>query len=116
MHEGDAIEVAISDRGHGIVTEQAAALFESFFTTKEDGMGLGLGIAQSIVERHGGRIWAQNNRDGGATFHFSVPVDRRLVPTEGLEATTPRRNPQQHFEAAQILVQQAPDQATELHR
>lgn len=72
----DAIEVAISDHGHGIVAENASAIFESFFTTKEGGMGLGLGIAKSIIESHKGQIWAENNRDGGATFHFSVPFDR----------------------------------------
>jgi PAS domain S-box-containing protein len=79
MLESDAIEVAISDHGHGIVAENASTMFESFFTTKEDGMGLGLGIAKSIIESHGGQIWAENNRVGGAPFPFSVPLVRGLV-------------------------------------
>jgi PAS domain S-box-containing protein len=70
---GDArIEVTVSDHGSGIPTGSMPRLFESFFTTRTEGMGLGLSIARSIVETHGGRIWADNNPDGGATFHFTV--------------------------------------------
>jgi two-component system, LuxR family, sensor kinase FixL len=49
-------------------------LFESFFTTRSDGMGLGLSIAKSIIDAHSGRIWAENNAEGGATFCVSLPV------------------------------------------
>jgi len=66
------VEVAITDRGSGIPTGSMPRLFESFFTTRTEGMGLGLSIARSIVETHGGRIWADNNPEGGATFHFTV--------------------------------------------
>ena len=72
---GDArVEVSVSDHGSGIATGSMPRLFESFFTTRAEGMGLGLSIARSIVETHGGRIWADNNPDGGATFHFTVQV------------------------------------------
>jgi PAS domain S-box-containing protein len=69
------VEVAVTDSGPGIPRERLPRLFESFFTTKPDGMGLGLSIARSIVEAHGGRIWAENRADGGATFRFTVPIE-----------------------------------------
>lgn len=74
--DGD-IEVSVTDRGRGIPEENLPRLFESFFTTRKDGLGLGLSIASSIVTAHQGRIWAQNNPDGGAAFHFTLPTDAR---------------------------------------
>jgi PAS domain S-box-containing protein len=67
-------EVAVEDSGHGIPSDRLPRLFDSFFTTKSHGMGLGLSIVRSIVEAHGGRIWAENNSSGGACFHFTLPV------------------------------------------
>jgi signal transduction histidine kinase len=74
LRPGGDVEVAVSDRGHGIAAERLPKLFESFFTTKERGMGLGLSISRSIVETHGGRIWAETNDAGGATFRFTLPA------------------------------------------
>jgi PAS domain S-box-containing protein len=76
---GDAIEVTVADRGHGIAPDNLSDIFESFVTTKNDGMGLGLSIARSIVKSHQGRIWAENGVDGGATFHFTVKVAREAA-------------------------------------
>jgi PAS domain S-box-containing protein len=70
---GDAIQVDISDRGRGI--EFPEKIFEPFFTTKEHGMGMGLAICRSIVESHGGRLWAENNETQGATFTFTLPIE-----------------------------------------
>ena len=86
------VEVSVSDSGSGITSSNMPRLFESFFTTREEGMGLGLSIARSIVESHGGRIWARNNPEGGATFHFTVQtashglVDSVGEPTSAMSA------------------------------
>ena len=66
------IEVEVSDRGGGIAPELEANLFSPFFSTKPDGMGLGLHISRSIVEAHGGHLWATRNRGRGTVFHFSL--------------------------------------------
>jgi signal transduction histidine kinase len=76
------IEVAVADRGSGVPSSNLPRLFESFFTTRTDGMGLGLSIVRSIVESHHGRIWAHNNEGGGATFRFSVQPARRSAAAE----------------------------------
>jgi signal transduction histidine kinase len=68
-------EIAVIDSGHGIDPTDLRRLFDSFFTTKKDGMGLGLALSRSIVQAHRGRIWAVNNPEGGATFRFALPVD-----------------------------------------
>ena len=68
------IDVAVEDCGSGIPPDDLRRLFEPFFTTGIEGMGLGLTIAQSIIAAHHGRIWAENNPGGGATFHFSIPA------------------------------------------
>lgn len=66
-------EVAVADTGPGIAPEIADQLFKPFVTTKADGMGIGLSICQSIIEAHGGRIWAEPNPGGGAVFRFVIP-------------------------------------------
>lgn len=65
--------VAVHDAGNGIKPEHANRLFEPFFTTKPDGMGMGLSICRSIIEAHGGRVWAFNHAKQGAVFQFSLP-------------------------------------------
>lgn len=71
---GAKIEVAVRDSGHGIPPEHLDRLFRTFFSTKADGMGMGLPICRSIVETHGGSIRASNNESGGATFTFTLPA------------------------------------------
>ena len=71
------VKISVRDRGHGIRPEEFDRIFDSFYTTKADGLGLGLSIARSLIFAHGGRIWAENNPDRGATFTFTLPVDRR---------------------------------------
>ena len=68
------VEVAVSDLGPGIAPGRIGHLFEPFFTTKPNGMGIGLSISRTIVEAHGGRIWAENNVGEGATFRFTLPM------------------------------------------
>ena len=68
------IEVAVRDQGRGIPTNAADQLFEPFYTTKGEGLGMGLSICRSIIRAHGGRLWAENNAEGGATFYFTLPV------------------------------------------
>ncbi|MET0988528.1 MAG: ATP-binding protein [Steroidobacteraceae bacterium] len=72
------IEVIVQDRGCGISPETLPRLFLPFFTTSQSGIGLGLSIARSVVVAHGGKIWAENNVDGGATFHFTIPQHRSV--------------------------------------
>jgi PAS domain S-box-containing protein len=70
----DGIVVAVQDSGIGVDPESKDRLFESFFSTKPNGMGMGLSISRSIVESHGGRLWAENNDGPGATFQFFLPL------------------------------------------
>jgi len=72
---GDGMaRVTVRDHGHGISAQTRERLFEQFFTTKEEGLGMGLSIVRSIVEAHGGTISVENVRGGGACFYFDLPV------------------------------------------
>ena len=75
--EKSAVQVSVTDRGGGIPEKKIEQVFERFFTTKKEGMGLGLSICRSIIDAHEGKIWATNNADCGATFYFSLPIDRQ---------------------------------------
>ncbi|HLG83773.1 MAG TPA: sensor protein FixL [Bradyrhizobium sp.] len=70
----DMIEIEVSDTGTGFQDDVMPNLFQTFFTTKETGMGVGLSISRSIIEAHGGRMWAENNAAGGATFRLTLPA------------------------------------------
>ena len=75
--EGEAtglVRVSVSDRGGGLSGDKLDRIFQPFYTTKREGLGMGLSICRSIIETHGGRLWAENNPDLGATFYFTVPV------------------------------------------
>ncbi len=70
------IAVAVRDSGTGLDSKALSRVFEPFFTTKPEGLGVGLSISKSIIEAHEGRLWAENNSGGGATFYFTLPVYR----------------------------------------
>jgi signal transduction histidine kinase len=70
-------EAWVSDSGPGIPPDKLKEVFVPFFSTKEQGMGMGLSIARTIIEAHGGQIWAESNTGGGATFRIRVPLSRK---------------------------------------
>jgi PAS domain S-box-containing protein len=72
--ENDEVTVSVIDTGVGLPTQQAEQIFNAFFTTKPNGTGMGLRISRSIIESHGGRLWADDNSPRGATFHFTLPT------------------------------------------
>ena len=76
-----SVEVSVIDSGTGISPELQAHLFDSFYSTKENGLGLGLSIARSIIAAHEGRIWSENNEQGGATFFFTLPTEVTQAPS-----------------------------------
>jgi C4-dicarboxylate-specific signal transduction histidine kinase len=77
---GDRVRVALRDHGEGIAEQAMADIFRPFFTTKSHGMGLGLSISRSLVEAHGGALWAENAADGGAVFWIEMPVHPEESP------------------------------------
>jgi signal transduction histidine kinase len=75
-HDGTAgVVVEVRDSGTGLDAERAERLFEPFYSTKEAGLGVGLSICRSIIEAHGGRLWAEPNSPHGAVFRFSLPAE-----------------------------------------
>ena len=73
------VEIGVNDSGCGIPTDKLAHIFNPFFTTKPNGMGMGLAISRTIIEEHGGRLWAENNSEGGASFRFTLPMAEECV-------------------------------------
>ena len=80
MEDGRAVRFSVRDSGTGIDRNDVDRLFEPFYTTKADGLGMGLSISRMIISAHGGTIWAENNPGGGATFSFTLPMDRDGQP------------------------------------
>jgi PAS domain S-box-containing protein len=73
-HDADNVVVCIRDTGAGFTDEEQGKLFKPFFTTKEEGMGMGLSVTKTIIKSHGGEIWAENNEEAGASFLITLPV------------------------------------------
>jgi len=80
------LTISVSDAGCGLPTEHSDQIFETFFSTKPQGSGMGLSISRSIIESHGGRLWATANEGRGTTFHFTVPA----ATANALQVATPR--------------------------
>ncbi len=72
--DAHTVTISVADTGPGVSQETLERLFQPFYTTKANGMGVGLSICRTIVEAHGGRIWVENNPRAGATFHFTLPI------------------------------------------
>lgn len=87
--EGDGVRLSVEDAGLGFDTQEANRIFDAFYTTKDDGMGIGLSVSRSIIESHLGRLWATPNDGSGVTFTFSIPCT-----SEGVTgASSPRAIP-----------------------
>jgi C4-dicarboxylate-specific signal transduction histidine kinase len=74
VEEGDRVRLSVQDVGIGFEPQSLDRLFQTFYTTKDDGMGIGLSLSRSIIENHHGRLWATPNDGPGATFSFSIPL------------------------------------------
>jgi signal transduction histidine kinase len=83
--QGGQLQFSVSDTGVGLPEGNMEQIFSAFFTTKPQGSGMGLAISRSIVESHGGRLWATANDGRGATFHFTLPAPAEIlqVPATG---------------------------------
>jgi PAS domain S-box-containing protein len=87
QRHGDDVQVSVLDCGHGIKPTDMGSLFDTFFTTRSNGMGLGLSIVQSIMRSHRGRVWAENIASGGAAFHITLPISRTTAPFDNAAST-----------------------------
>ena len=85
-HHDGTIEVSVADTGTGIAPADRERVFQSLFTTKANGMGMGLAICRSIVEAHGGRLWAAPGSERGSVFRFELPAMRTLETSSRRES------------------------------
>jgi signal transduction histidine kinase len=81
--QDDQVRLSVRDAGIGLDPQVMDRLFQPFYTTKNDGMGIGLSVSRSIIERHHGRLWAEPNDGPGATFSFSIPSQQRGASDAG---------------------------------
>jgi signal transduction histidine kinase len=77
--DGDRVRLSVRDAGMGFDPQNMNKLLDAFYTTKPDGMGIGLSVSRSIIESHHGRLWAEPNDGPGATFSFSIPCDPKTA-------------------------------------
>jgi two-component system sensor kinase FixL len=87
---GESVEVAVADNGPGLPPDDELQIFDAFVTTKPDGSGMGLAISRTIVEAHGGRLWATSNPEGGSTFHITLPVAPARQSDDEVQGPTQR--------------------------
>jgi two-component system, LuxR family, sensor kinase FixL len=83
LSDGAGVRLSVSDRGAGIAAERLQQIFEPFFTTKTNGLGLGLSVCRTIITAHGGKLWAANNQERGATLCFTLPVRGKFQVASG---------------------------------
>ena len=76
QHDAESLIVCVQDSGMGFDDKEKDSLFSPFFTTKKEGMGMGLSVNMTIIKSHGGNIWAENNEEGGASFFLTLPIDK----------------------------------------
>ena len=77
VQDGRTMEISVADQGHGLAEEDIERIFAPFYTTKPEGMGIGLAICRSIIEFHQGRLWVEPRREGGTIFRFTVPIEEK---------------------------------------
>jgi signal transduction histidine kinase len=80
----DSVLIAVTDTGTGLDPTKMDQIFDAFFTTKSEGMGMGLSICRSIIEAHGGRLWASPNSPHGSVFQFTMPVTAKGISSDRL--------------------------------
>jgi signal transduction histidine kinase len=85
--DNDRVRLSVSDVGIGFEPQATDKLFEAFYTTKDEGMGIGLSVSRSIIERHHGRLWAMPNSGPGVTFSFSVPSKVEGLTSDSVRAS-----------------------------